>query len=114
MKILKTFENIETFRKLDFSIFKGISLIFEKSCFRKFSTFSKKLNFQKSKKIRDSTLTNFNFRSRQRIFDFFDVLNSLECQFSVGTKIIPIASQKVQALLRFVIQYFFWQKNTEM
>ena len=41
VKISNIFEKIKNFRKLDFSIFKGISIIFEKSCFQKFSIFSK-------------------------------------------------------------------------
>ena len=71
-KISENFEKFENFRKLDFSIFKGISIIFEKSCFRKISIFSKFSKFRKIfKNFRDSTLTNFNFRSTQRIFLIF-------------------------------------------
>ena len=68
MKFLKKLKK----QKFDFSIFKGISIIFEKSCFRKFSIFSKFSKFRKIfKNFRDSTLTNFNFRSTQRIFLIF-------------------------------------------
>ena len=42
LKILKIFEKIENFRNHDFSIFKGISIIFEKSHFENFRIFQKK------------------------------------------------------------------------
>ena len=71
-EISKFLKNVENFQKHDFSIFKGISIIFEKSCFRKFSIFSKFSKFRENfKNFRNSTLTNFNFRSTQRIFLIF-------------------------------------------
>ena len=71
-KFFEIFEKFEIFRKLDFSIFKGISIIFEKSCFRKISKFSKFWKFSKLFKMFGmSTLMNFNFRSTQRIVLIF-------------------------------------------
>ena len=63
------FLNFENFRKHDFSKIIEIPLKIEKSSFRKKSKFSKIWKFSEIfKNFRDSTLTNFNFRSTQPNF----------------------------------------------
>ena len=70
LKISKIFGNFEIFRKLDFSIFKGISIIFEKSSFRKFSNFSKISKIFVPQKIFSSFGSNF-FHFRHFVLFFF-------------------------------------------
>ena len=68
-EILKILKKSKILEILIFSIFKGISIIFEKSCFRKILIFFK--NFENFKIFETSTLTDFIFRSTQRIFLIF-------------------------------------------